>query len=294
MSCAQAPALISQKMLNPFLPTVWSGNGIIGGTPAAEAAHPSEPAIAMNKVPEVAIGFWIIKIAATTLGETGGDSVSMSLNLGYAASTVIFFCLFAVVLTLQMRARRFHAFLYWAVIVSTTLAGTTMADFADRSLGMGYPGGASILFALVIAVLVTWRVRMGSISVNYISSPKVEIFYWTAILCSNTLGTALGDWVADSGPGYEGGALIFAACIAVVALLYFLTKASRSVLFWAAFVLTRPLGATLGDLLTKPQANGGLALSRYSSSAAIAAFMIVCILVFPRRAGEHPGTKTDV
>jgi uncharacterized membrane-anchored protein len=248
----------------------------------------------MSKVPEVAIGFWIIKIAATTLGETGGDSVSMSLNLGYATSTIIFFCLFAVVLTLQLRARKFHAFLYWAVIVSTTLAGTTMADFADRSLGMGYPGGASILFTLVIATLVTWRLRMGSISVNYISSPKVEIFYWTTILFSNTLGTALGDWVADSGPGYEGGALIFAGCIAVVALIYFLTKASRSELFWAAFVLTRPLGATLGDLLTKPHANGGLALSRYSSSAAIAAFMIVCILVFPQRAGKHPGARAEV
>lgn len=294
MSFAQAPALISQKMLNPFPPTVWSGNGMIGGTPATEAVHPSEPAIAMSKVPEVAIGFWIIKIAATTLGETGGDSVSMSLNLGYATSTIIFFCLFAVVLTLQLRARKFHAFLYWAVIVSTTLAGTTMADFADRSLGMGYPGGASILFTLVIATLVTWRLRMGSISVNYISSPKVEIFYWTTILFSNTLGTALGDWVADSGPGYEGGALIFAGCIAVVALIYFLTKASRSELFWAAFVLTRPLGATLGDLLTKPHANGGLALSRYSSSAAIAAFMIVCILVFPQRAGKHPGARAEV
>jgi uncharacterized membrane-anchored protein len=272
----------------------WFSNGITGGATAPEAAFPPEPSIAMSKVPQVAIGFWIIKIAATTLGETGGDAVSMSLNLGYAASTIIFFCFFAVVLTLQMRARKFHAFLYWAVIVSTTLAGTTLADFADRSLGMGYPGGASILFALVIAVLVTWRLRMGSISVNYISSPKVEIFYWTTILCSNTLGTALGDWVADSGPGYEGGALIFAGCIAVVALLYFLTKASRSVLFWAAFVLTRPLGATLGDMLTKPHADGGLALSRYSSSAAIAAFMIICIFVFPQRAGEHPGAKTEV
>ncbi len=266
----------------------------MGDATAAGTAFQPQPTVALNKVPEVAIGFWIIKIAATTLGETGGDSVSMSLNLGYAASTIIFFCLFAVVLTLQMRARKFHAFLYWAVIVSTTLAGTTMADFADRSLGMGYPGGASVLFALVIAVLVTWRLQMGSISVNYISSPKVEIFYWTTILFSNTLGTALGDWVADSGPGYEGGALIFAGCIVVVALLYFLTKASRSVLFWAAFILTRPLGATLGDLLTKPHASGGLALSRYSSSAAIAAFMIICILVFPRRAGEHPGTKTEV
>lgn len=290
---AQTPALSSQKASNRFPETNWFSNGITGDATAAQPTFQPAPAIAMSKVPQVAIGFWIIKIAATTLGETGGDSVSMSLNLGYATSTIIFFCLFAVVLTLQMRAQKFHAFLYWAVIVATTLAGTTMADFADRSLGMGYLGGASILFILVIAVLVTWRVRMGSISVNYISSPKVEIFYWTTILCSNTLGTALGDWVADSGPGYEGGALIFASCIAVVALLYFFTKASRSVLFWAAFVLTRPLGATLGDMLTKPVANGGLNLSRYTSSAAIAVFMIVCILVFPQRAGEHPGAKAE-
>jgi uncharacterized membrane-anchored protein len=294
MSWAQMPALSSQKVLNLFPGTAWLGDRVAGDGTDAESAFQPEPAIAMNKVPQVAIGFWIIKIAATTLGETGGDALSMSLNLGYATSTIIFFCLFAVVLTLQMRARKFYAFLYWAVIVATTLTGTTMADFADRSLGMGYPGGASILFILVIAVLVTWRVRMGSISVNYISSPKVEIFYWITILCSNTLGTALGDWVADSGPGYEGGALIFAGGIAVVALLYFFTKASRSVLFWAAFVLTRPLGATLGDMLTKPVANGGLNLSRYTSSAAIAAFMILCILVFPRRAGEHPGARTEV
>ena len=294
MNCALMPALTGQKVLNRFPGVVWSGDAVAGDKTADETAVRPDPAIAMNKVPEVAIGFWIIKIAATTLGETGGDALSMSLNLGYATSTIIFFFLFAVVLTLQMRARKFHAFLYWAVIVATTLTGTTMADFADRSLGVGYPGGASVLFILVIAVLVKWRVRMGSISVNYISSPKVEIFYWTTILCSNTLGTALGDWVADSGPGYEGGALIFAACIGVVALLYFLTKASRSVLFWAAFVLTRPLGATLGDLLTKPHADGGLALSRYSSSVAIGAFMILCILVFPRRAGEHPGASKEV
>jgi uncharacterized membrane-anchored protein len=267
--------------------TTWFGSeaGV-----AAGGFHGDVPT-ALNKVPEVAIGFWIIKIAATTLGETGGDALSMSLNLGYAASTIIFFCLFAITLALQMRAKRFHASLYWAVIVATTLTGTTMADFADRSLGMGYPGGASILFALVIAVLVTWHFRLGSISVNYISSPKVEMFYWTTILFSNTLGTALGDWVADSGPGYEGGALIFAGCIAVVALLYFFTKASRSVLFWAAFVLTRPLGATLGDLLTKPREDGGFALSRFVASGSIAIFMVICILIFPRRAGEHPGAK---
>jgi uncharacterized membrane-anchored protein len=257
---------------------------------AVKPAPQALPAV-FNKVPQVAVGFWIIKIAATTLGETGGDALSMSLNLGYATSTIIFFALFVIAVASQMRARKFHAFLYWATIVATTLTGTTMADFADRSLGIGYAGGSSILFALVIAVLVTWRLKMGSISVDYISSPKVETFYWTTILFSNTLGTALGDWVADSGPGYEGGALIFAGCIAVVALLYFFTRISRSVLFWAAFVLTRPLGATLGDLLTKPVADGGLNLSRYTSSAAIAAFMILCILLFPRRAGEHPGAK---
>jgi uncharacterized membrane-anchored protein len=245
-----------------------------------------------GKVPEVAIGFWIIKIAATTLGETGGDALSMSLNLGYATSTIIFFVLFAVAVGAQIRARKFHTFLYWAVIVATTLTGTTMADFADRSLGIGYPGGSIILFTLVMCVLMMWRLKMGSISVECITSPKVEAFYWATILFSNTLGTALGDWVADSGPGYEGGALIFAGCIAVVALIYFFTKASRAVLFWAAFVLTRPLGATLGDLLTKPVASGGLNLSRYSSSAAIACFMVICILAFPQRAGQHPGAKS--
>ncbi|MGB8029445.1 MAG: hypothetical protein WCF30_07240 [Terracidiphilus sp.] len=257
-----------------------------------EMAAPEPVDEAFGKVPEVTIGFWIIKIAATTLGETGGDSLSMSLNLGYATSTIIFFVLFAVAVGAQIRARKFHAFLYWAVIVATTLTGTTMADFSDRSLGIGYPGGSLILFTLVIAVLTMWRLKMGSISVECITLPKVEMFYWTTILFSNTLGTALGDWVADSGPGYEGGALIFTACIGVVALIYFFTKTSRAVLFWAAFVLTRPLGATLGDLLTKPVANGGLNLSRYSSSAAIACFMVICILLFPQRAGQHPGAKS--
>jgi uncharacterized membrane-anchored protein len=283
-----------QGVVNRFPRVAWFGGDDAGERSVERAAFEQAPSVAFNKVPEVAIGFWIIKIAATTLGETGGDALSMSLNVGYAVSTIIFFCLFAVSLTAQMRARKFHAYLYWAVIVATTLTGTTMADFADRSLGVGYLGGSSILFTLVIAVLVTWRIRMGSISVNYISSPKVEMFYWMTILCSNTLGTALGDWVADSGPGYEGGAFIFAGCIAVVALLYFLTKASRAVLFWSAFVLTRPLGATLGDLLTKPHANGGLALSRYSSSAVIAVFMVICILLFPRRAGDHPGANREV
>jgi uncharacterized membrane-anchored protein len=265
----------------------------LGGQPASEASalHDDGWRAAASKVPEVALGFWIIKIAATTMGETGGDALSMGLNLGYAVSTCIFFALFAVTVFLQIRAKRFYPYLYWLVIVATTLAGTTMADFADRSLGLGYSGGASILFVLVLATLLTWRFTLGSISVNRITSPKVEMFYWATILFSNTLGTALGDWVADSGPGYEGGAAIFAGAIAVVAALYFFTKASWPVLFWAAFILTRPLGATLGDLLTKPHANGGLNLSRYSSTAAIAVFMVVCILLFPQRAGEHPGAE---
>ncbi len=244
---------------------------------------------AISKVPEVAIGFWIIKIAATTMGETGGDALSMSLNLGYAVSTGIFFALFAVTVLAQIRAKRFHPFLYWLVIVATTLAGTTMADFCDRSLGIGYAGGSSILFALVLATLGVWRWTQGSVSVNHITSPKVEAFYWATILFSNTLGTALGDWVADSGPGYEGGALIFAGLIAIVALLYFFTRIPRTILFWSAFILTRPLGATLGDTLTKPIADHGLNLSRFASTGVIAAFMIVCILLFPQRAGEHPG-----
>jgi uncharacterized membrane-anchored protein len=260
---------------------------------AADAQDEPSRAVALNaifsKVPEVAVGFWIIKIAATTMGETGGDALSMSLNLGYAVSTIIFFALFAISVTAQIRAKAFHPFLYWAVIVATTLAGTTMADFADRSLGVGYLGGSLILFTLVAISLLAWRFTMGAISVDHITSPKVETFYWVTILLSNTLGTALGDWVADAGPGYEGGALIFAGGIAIVALLYFFTSTPRAVLFWSAFILTRPLGATLGDMLTKPRADGGLDLSRFSSTAVIAIFMVVCILIFPQRAGSHPG-----
>jgi uncharacterized membrane-anchored protein len=247
-------------------------------------------ATAHSKAPEVVFGFWVIKIAATTLGEVGGDAFSMSLNFGYAVSTAIFFAFFAASVVAQMRARAFHAFLYWTVIVATTLTGTTMADFADRSLGIGYLGGSLILLALVMAALTVWRLTLGSVSVDCITDWRVEGFYWATILFSNTLGTALGDWVADSGPGYEGGALLFAGAIAIVTLIYFFTKTSRTILFWAAFILTRPLGATLGDLLTKPVANGGLNLSRYASSGVIAGFMIVCILLFKQRAGRQPGT----
>jgi uncharacterized membrane-anchored protein len=246
-----------------------------------------------SKVPEVTLGFWIIKIAATTLGETGGDALSMSLKLGYAVSTGIFFALFAIAVVAQIRARRFHPFLYWAVIVATTLAGTTLADFCDRSLGIGYTGGSTLLFVLVMATLTIWRWTQGTVSVNHIATPKVEAFYWATILVSNTLGTALGDWVADSIDSFIGGVAIFAAAIAVVALLYFFSKIPRTILFWSAFILTRPLGATLGDTLTKPIVEHGLNLSRFTSTAVIAVLMIACILLFPQRAGEHPGAKKD-
>jgi uncharacterized membrane-anchored protein len=240
-------------------------------------------------VPEVVLGFWIIKILATTLGETAGDELSMSLNLGYAVSSVIFIALFLVAVAAQIRAKAFHPVLYWAVIVATTTAGTTMADFADRSLGIGYPGGTILLFTLLMASLALWYRVAGSISVDTVSTPRIEMFYWVSILFSQTLGTALGDWMADSGPGYEGGALIFSAALAAIVAAYYFTRISRTALFWAAFILTRPLGATVGDFLDKPVADGGLAISRLYASLLIAAVMVVCILVFPQRAGRHPG-----
>jgi uncharacterized membrane-anchored protein len=241
-----------------------------------------------SKVPEVALGFWVIKIAATTLGETGGDALSMSLNLGYLVSTLILFAPFLVLVFAQIKAKKFHPFLYWGVIVGTTLAGTTLADFADRSLGIGYAGGTTILFALVIASLLAWHFAVGTVSVNNITTPKAEMFYWVTILFSNTLGTALGDWTSE-GTGFAGGVGLFLGLIAVVAALYFFTKISRTFLFWSAFILTRPLGANLGDLLTKPYAQHGLNLSRFVSAGAIAVFMVVCILLIPQRAGSHPG-----
>ena len=215
------------------------------------------PENAASKVPAVTLSFWIIKILATTLGETGGDAVSMSMNLGYAVSSLIFIVLFAAGVAAQISAKSFRPFLYWFVIIATTTAGTTMADFADRSLGIGYAGGSSILFVLLMAALGLWYRSEGSISVDTVVLPKVEAFYWAAILFSQTLGTALGDWMADTnGLGYERGALVFAAGLAVVLGLYFFTSVSRVLLFWAAFILTRPLGATLGDLLDKPVADG--------------------------------------
>jgi len=241
----------------------------------------------MNKIPAVTLSFWVIKIAATTLGETGGDAVSMTMNLGYALSTIIFFGIFIAAMMAQIRAKAFHPFLYWTVIVATTTVGTTMADFADRSLGIGYVGGSLILFALLMASLAAWRFAMGSVSVTRIDTPKAERFYWVTILFSNTLGTALGDFLADSGPGYEGGALVFAGALALIAAAYYFTSLSRTLLFWAAFILTRPLGATVGDILTKPLDQGGLNLSRFASSAVIALFMVTYILVTGRKAGSH-------
>jgi uncharacterized membrane-anchored protein len=249
--------------------------------------------IERSKVPEVTLVFWIIKILATTLGETGGDAVSMSLNLGYAISSIIFIGIFVIAVVAQIFARRLHPFLYWLVVIATTTAGTTMADFADRSLGIGYPGGASLLFALLMISLAVWYRSAGSISVNTVSTPKIETFYWVAILFSQTLGTALGDWMADTnGLGYEGGALVFAAGLALIAAAYFFTTVSRTLLFWAAFILTRPLGATLGDLLDKPLNNGGLAFSRFYASAILAAIIIACVALLPQRAGTHPGNPS--
>jgi uncharacterized membrane-anchored protein len=246
-----------------------------------------------SKIPAVTLGFWIIKIAATTLGETGGDALSMTEKLGYALSTGIFLAIFLIVVAAQIRARSFHPFLYWAVIVATTTVGTTMADFADRSLGVGYIGGSLMLFALLVAVLAAWWRSVGTVSVTAITTPKAEAFYWATILASNTLGTALGDFLSDdSGLGYEGSALVFAGMLAIVAAGYFLTSTSRTVLFWTAFILTRPLGATLGDLLTKPLADGGLAMSRISSSGLIALFMVVCILTLSQKAGGHSGGQS--
>ena len=244
-----------------------------------------------SKVPRLVLLFWVIKIAATTLGETGGDAASMSLGLGYWRSSVLFLAVLVSLVLLQVRARRLHQALYWAVIVATTTAGTTMADFCDRSLGIGYLGGSLLLGAAVLLVFATWRVSLGRIAADRITSPGQEAFYWAAILASNTLGTALGDWTADTGGlGFEGGALLFSATLLAIAICSLATTISRVLLFWAAFVLTRPLGATLGDLLTKPHSHGGLAFDRFSASGLIAAVMIVAILLYPA-AAARPGDE---
>jgi len=248
------------------------------------------PEIALSKVPEVTLGFWIIKIAATTLGETGGDSVTMTLNWGYLAGTALFLGLLVVLVIAQIVAKKFHPFLYWVTIVASTTFGTTMADFADRSLGIGYTGGSLLLLGCLAGALGLWYWSEGTISVNTVTTPRVEAFYWTAITFSQTLGTALGDWIADTGGlGYQGGVLVFAAGLALIAGLYYWTNVSRVVLFWSAFILTRPLGATVGDFLDKPVSHGGLAFSRPLASAVIGGFIILCLFVLPQRAGRHPG-----
>jgi uncharacterized membrane-anchored protein len=247
----------------------------------------------LSKVPEVTLWFWIIKVAATTLGETGGDSVTMTFNWGYLAGTALFFGFLGVLMIAQIVAKKFQPFLYWATIVASTTFGTTMADFADRSLGIGYTGGSTLLLVCLLVVLGLWYWSEGTISVNTVATPKVECFYWAAITFSQTLGTALGDWMADTGLGYEGGAFVFAAALVVVAALYFWTNISSVLLFWAAFILTRPFGATLGDFLDKPVSAGGLNFSRPLASAVIAAFIILCLFILPQRAGRHPGAATE-
>jgi uncharacterized membrane-anchored protein len=242
----------------------------------------------LSKVPAVTVAFWITKVLATTLGETGGDTLSMTLNLGYLVSSLIFLAALVLLAILQIRARGFRPLLYWATIVASTTAGTTMADFADRSLGIGYMGGSLLLFACVIGTLALWFWSQGSVAVQSVTTPRAEAFYWATITFSQTLGTALGDWVADAGLGYEGGALVFAALLVLIAAAYFWTAISRVLLFWVAFILTRPLGATLGDLFDKPVAQGGFNFSRPLASAVLAGAVLACILLFPQRAAADP------
>ena len=238
----------------------------------------------LSKVPEVTLIFWIIKILATTLGETGGDAVSMSMNLGYLIGTGIFAAIFIVAVIAQVSAKKFHPILYWTTIIATTTVGTTLADFADRSLGIGYAGGTAILFTLLMASLFLWHRILGSVALDTVSSPKAEIFYWVTIMFSQTLGTALGDWTADTaGLGYIGGAIVFGVMLAVISVAYYRTNISHTVLFWAAFILTRPLGAVVGDFLDKPISKGGLELSRYSASAVLLLLILSCILIFSHK-----------
>ena len=241
----------------------------------------------LTMVPAVTLGFWVIKVLATTLGETGGDTVTMTLNWGYLAGSALFGVALVVLVAAQIFAKRFHPVLYWATIVASTTFGTTLADFADRSLGIGYAGGSLLLLGCLLATLGLWHRSQGTVSVNTVSTPKVEAYYWATITFSQTLGTALGDWLADTGGfGYEGGALVFAAGLVVVAALYFWTSVSRVTLFWVAFILTRPLGATVGDFLDKPVSHGGLDLSRPLASAVIAAIIIAGLIVLGAAEGS--------
>ena len=242
---------------------------------------------ALAKVPEVTLAFWLLKIAATTLGETGGDAVSMSMNLGYLVGTGIFAAVFLVSVAAQIKAKGFHPLLYWTTIIATTTVGTTLADFADRSLGIGYAGGSTLLLALLLGSLFAWYRTLGSVSVSTVHSPRAEAFYWVTIMFSQTLGTALGDWTADTaGLGYTGAAVVFGALLALIIVAYYWTRVSRTLLFWAAFILTRPLGAVVGDFLDNPHRAGGLALRRYSASAALLAFILPGMLLFRQRAAR--------
>lgn len=252
----------------------------------------ADPRAALGKVPELTLMFWIIKIAATTLGETAGDAVTMSMHLGYLVGTAIFAVVFVVAAGAQIRASKFYPPLFWAVIVATTTAGTTLADYFDRSLGIGYAGGSTILVLLLAGSLAWWYFSLGSVSISKLTTRKAEVFYWATIMFSQTLGTALGDWFADPetglGFGYQGSALVFGSALLLIAAAYFWTRVSRTALFWAAFILSRPLGATVGDFLDKPVANGGLAMSRYTASAWLATFIIGCILFVPQKAEAVP------
>ena len=258
--------------------------------------------VTLSKVPEVTLGFWIVKILATTIGETGGDAVTMSMlhadqdahNGGYLIGTGIFMGVFVAAVIAQIVMKKFHPVIYWLTIVATTTVGTTMADFADRSLGIGYLGGSSLLLALLLTSLLVWRWREGTVSVNTVTTPRVEAFYWTTILFSQTLGTALGDWMADTNDlGYENAALVFGVGLLVLAAAYYFTSVSRVFLFWSAFILTRPLGATLGDLLDKPTGHGGFAFSRTTATAILIAVMILLIVAIPQRPGVHPGAPAE-
>jgi uncharacterized membrane-anchored protein len=247
-----------------------------------------EARVALSKVPAVTIGFWIIKIFATTLGETGGDTVSMTMNFGYLVGTLIFTFVFVLAVSAQIKAKQFNPWLYWTTIIASTTVGTTLADFATRSLGIGYTGGSAVLLALLIISFYVWHRQLGRVNIGSITTPHSEFFYWMTIMFSQTLGTALGDWTADTaGLGYLGSAVIFSGLLLIVLFGYFYTNLSRVVLFWAAFVLTRPLGAVVGDFLDKPVAQGGLALSPYSATFALLAVILLSMVIFPQRAAKH-------
>ena len=260
-----------------------------GSTSPAIAGPGADRNAVLSKVPEVTFAFWLIKICATTVGETGGDALSMTLNLGYAVSSLIFLAFFVATLVAQVRTDRYRPAVYWAVVVATTTVGTTTSDYLDRTLGLGYVKSSIMLFCLVLAILFAWHRVTGKVQYDHITTGSNEVFYWVTILVSNTLGTALGDFTAETGLGFGGGAVVFAGLLALVAAAHFLTRIPKSVIFWAAYVLTRPLGATLGDILTKPHAAGGLALGRIGASLVIAALMVVAIMVTERRAGRAAG-----